>query len=397
MPRAHCLRKADGTPDWPWIISLIALNIIIVSGYLRIVFFWRRCYLDEKVEDRDRKLKSLACIFVLCATCGYAFAIIMFFWPVYRLQAIVLVGLAIVTWRFAIDLEPFRQSFTARRLQRELNVALQNENEELESKNRELTRMHHELTHTLEELRHTNKELDQFVYATSHDLRSPLRAIESLAQFVIEDAADALPEGAASDLRQLQSRAQRMERMLNGLLNYSRSRQRSFDWETFTIAEVVREAAELLDIPDTFDIVLPENTTEIVSPKAPLGQVLRNLIDNAIKHHDRDRGQVSIEVNVEEHFIRFDVSDDGPGIDPADQERVFQMFTTLSRRDDFDTNGMGLALVRRVVEAHGGVVRLVPSKDRGATFQFSWPRELLADQPIQKTHPTPDRVEACCV
>ena len=379
MPRSHCLRTADGTPDWPWIITLITLCVVIVSGYLKIVFFWRRCYLDEKAEDRDHKLKNLAYIFVLCATSGYAFSVVIFFWPVYRMQAIVMFGLAIVTWRFATDLEPFRKTFTAHRLQRELNTALQTDNDALAAKNTELTEMHAELNCTLDELRATNKDLDQFVYAASHDLRSPLRAIESLSQFVIEDVGDLLPEASMNDLLQLQGRSQRMERMLNDLLSYSRSRHRSFESESFSIKELVQESVDLLDIPEDFQVVMPTNETIVVSPRAPLSQVLRNLVDNAIKHHDRDQGKVVVESSEDGDFVQIRVTDDGPGIAPENRARIFEIFTTLNRRDEVDTSGMGLALVKRVVEAHGGAVSVDSANGRGVTFQFSWPRELVAE------------------
>ena len=240
--------------------------------------------------------------------------------------------------------------------------------------------MHDELTCTMEELSKTNKDLDQFVYAASHDLRSPLRAIESLAQFVIEDVGELLPEDSMNDLRQLQSRSQRMERMLNDLLSYSRLRHRSFESELFTVKEMVQEAIELLDIPDGMNVVLPTDDTEVLSPRAPLGQIIRNLIDNAIKHHDRDQGEVVVESTHEGGFVKIEVSDDGPGIAPEDREAVFGIFTTLNRRDEVDSSGMGLALVKRVVEAHGGTVSILSSEGRGATFQFTWPREVVAKE-----------------
>ena len=385
VPRSHCMRKADGTSDWPWIITLITLCFVIVAGYVKIVVFWARCYLDEKVEDRDQKLKNLACIFVLCAVSGYAFSVVMFFWPVYRMQALSLVALSIVTWRFASDLEPFRKTFTAHRLQRELNEALQSDNKALASKNDELTRMHQELTETMEELRKTNQDLDQFAYAASHDLRSPLRAIESLSQFVIEDVGDLLPEGPMGDLRQLQSRAQRMERMLNDLLNYSRQRFRSFESESFSIKELAQETIALLDIPKDFRVVLPAEDTVVLSPRAPLGQVLRNLVDNAIKHHDLDQGEIKVESVEDGEFVRIRVIDDGPGIALEDHSRIFEIFSTLSRRDELDTSGMGLALVKRVVEAHGGIVSISSSGDRGATFEFTWPHELVSDNQTEES------------
>lgn len=132
MPRMHCLQTAEGSPDWPWITALIALNCVVAAGYTRIVLFWRRCYLSEESRDRDAKLMQLAGIFAVCAICGYGLSTLIFFWPAYRLLAFMLVILGFITWRFAFDLEPFQQAFISRRLQRELNDALEQEKSRLE-------------------------------------------------------------------------------------------------------------------------------------------------------------------------------------------------------------------------------------------------------------------------
>ena len=397
MPRAHCLQTAEGSPDWPWIATLIVLNVSIIIGYLRIVLFWRRCYLDEKPEDRDRSLKDLAYIFVLCATCGYLLSIVIFFWPVYRLQALLMIGLAFVTWRFATNLEPFRKSFSAHRLQRQLNDALQKDKKELESKHQELTKANLELATTMDELQKTNKDLDEFVYAASHDLRSPLRAIESLSEFVLEDVGDNLPEGSRSDLLQMQGRVRRMDRMLNGLLEYSRMRRLSFQSETFDVSEVLEECATIIDVPAGFQVNLADCSIELISPRPPLEQVLRNLIDNAIKHHDRENGTIDVCVEDAGEFIKFKVTDDGPGIAAENRSRVFEMFQTLSRRDEKDTSGMGLALVQRVVESHGGSVSIIAPEGRGVTFQFTWPKTLTSEQAIKSIEVGNNEEELCHV
>jgi PAS domain S-box-containing protein len=139
MPRIECLQGADGRPDWPWIVGLIALTLGVIAGYLRIVVFWRKSYLAESGRDRNRKLMELAWIFVLCATCGYAMSITMFFWPAYRLLAIFLVILNIVTWRFIATIGDFRASFQTHRLRRELDETLQGRNAELEAQVRART------------------------------------------------------------------------------------------------------------------------------------------------------------------------------------------------------------------------------------------------------------------
>jgi signal transduction histidine kinase len=326
MPRAHCLRSADGTPDWPWIIGLIALNLVVVAGYVKIVIFWLRCYFAEQVGDRDRKLMDLAGIFVLCAVCGYGLSIVIFFWPVYRLLAIALAALAVITWHFAADLEPFGRSFTARRLQRQLNESLQNENDTLEAKNAELRIAHEQITETASELKRSNDELDEFAYAASHDLKAPLRAIDSLAAFVVEDLTDAIPENSLDDLQLIQQRVKRMERMLDGMLTYSRLRKQRFAFETFSLSDAVEGVTELLDIPARFNVQTQNLDVVLTAPRSPLEQVIRNLVDNAVKHHESDSGVIVIRAADAGDMIQVSVSDDGVGIDPQYHEQVFQLF-----------------------------------------------------------------------
>lgn len=382
MPRKHCLQTAEGSSDWTWIWALIGLNLVVASGYLRIFVFWRQCYLSEEPCDRDGKLMDLAWMFAICATCGYVMSTLIFFWPAYRLLALLMVGLAFFTWRFAIDLEPFRKSFSAHRLQRQLNAALASEKEELESINAELLAAHQELAGRTQELQKTNKDLDQFVYAASHDLRAPLRAIGSLAQFVIEDLDETLPPESRADLNKLQDRAKRMDRMLTGLLNYSRMQRLTFASETFTVRELAEEAQAVLGVPPGFQVELPHSDIEITSPRSPLEQVVRNLIDNAIKHHEGESGVISVnaEMSAEsDEMVQFTVSDDGPGIDEQHRNTIFELFRTLRRRDEVDSSGMGLALVKRVVESHGGEVYVESESGKGSTFYFTWPLVYVSE------------------
>jgi PAS domain S-box-containing protein len=140
MPRTHCLTTATGESDWPWITALIVLTGGVIAAYLRIFVFWMRSYFDEKREDRNRKLFDLAAIFLLCATCGYAMSILMFFWPAYRLLAIFLLLLNVFSWRFCHNLAPFRQVFASGRLEREVRESVDHKARELERLVAERTR-----------------------------------------------------------------------------------------------------------------------------------------------------------------------------------------------------------------------------------------------------------------
>ena len=386
MPRMNCLRTEAGGPDWFWVISLIVLNVIVVTGYARIFIFWLRCYYDEEKRDRDKKLLDLAYIFALCATCGYGLATIIFFWPVYRMQAILLVGLAVITWRFAANLEPFRASFAARRLQRQLNEMLQHENSELEDRQRELTAANDLLEQTHRELKVTNQSLDEFVYAASHDLKSPLRAIDCLSQFIEEDVGDELPEASRDDLLQLRRRVGKMEGLLDGLLEYARSRKSDFPTNEVNLSDLVQDCIDVLDVPKEFSVKNSVLNIGLTAPKPPLQQVIRNLIDNGIKHHDRATGEICVTAKQDANFVEVCVSDDGPGIPPKFQSSIFKMFSKFKKSKEIDSNGIGLSIVKRIVEVHGGSISVESVVDEGTTFRFSWPLSVSSEQNLDVAH-----------
>ena len=222
------------------------------------------------------------------------------------------------------------------------------------------------------ELERSNKELDQFAYSASHDLKAPLRAIDNLARWMAEDAGAVLPEQTRADLALMQQRIARMERLLDDLLAYSRVGRVSLKPETIDLGSLVREVIALLSPPETFTFQLGDFPT-LTTYKAPLEQVFRNLIGNAIKHHDRLDGRVEISAREEGSCVEFTVRDDGPGIPPEFHEQIFQMFQTLKPRDEVEGSGMGLALVRKLVENQGGTIHLESRPGEGSAFRFVWP------------------------
>jgi PAS domain S-box-containing protein len=225
-----------------------------------------------------------------------------------------------------------------------------------------------------EELQRSNRELDDFAYVASHDLRSPLRAIHNLAKWIGEDGDNTLSEQSAGDLEKLIGRVSRMDGLLDGLLQYSRVGRKQYDAEEIDCGAMAREVAELLDRPEEFTIEVTDPMPTIRAQRVPLEQVLRNLIDNAIKHHDRADGRIVIAAEDNGAFVEFSVSDDGRGIAPEYQQKVFQIFETIKTRDEVEGSGMGLALVKKIVESFGGKIALESDQVNGATFRFTWPK-----------------------
>ncbi len=232
------------------------------------------------------------------------------------------------------------------------------------------------------DLERSNRELDQFAYVASHDLKAPLRAIALLAEWIAEDAAPLLPPASLAHLAKLNGRVRRLDKLLSDLLDYSRAGRGDSESEQVDTRQLVQGIVDLLNPPPGFTIVVGDSLPVLLTERVPLETVLRNLIQNAIKHHDApERGCVTISAApvATEHgteqglVIEFAVADNGPGIAPEYHERIFKLFQTLRPRDQVEGSGMGLSVVKKTVESRGGAVRLVSQAGAGATFYFAWP------------------------
>ena len=228
-----------------------------------------------------------------------------------------------------------------------------------------------------EELARSNADLEQFAYAASHDLRAPLRGIVNLSEWIEEDMPGGLPEKVKEHLKNLRERAHRMEALTDDLLRYSRVGRVADEVTEVDTAALVEDVASLLELPEGFVLGIEEPLPRFLTHKAPLEQVFRNLIGNAIKHHDRKEGVIEVRVSeLGPKVFEFSVTDDGPGISPEYRRKIFDMFHQLRPRDEIGGTGMGLALVRRIVETHGGRILVEANPERGSTFRFTWPRKI---------------------
>lgn len=223
------------------------------------------------------------------------------------------------------------------------------------------------------ELESTNRDLDDFAYVASHDLRAPLTAIASLVHWIEEDTATLLPPGSAKHLALIKNRVGRMGKLLEDLLDYSRAGRTANETEFVDMAEMVSQVTDLVRgaAPVT---IRTQGLPAFETVRTPLHQVMRNLISNSIKHHDGDGCLLEISATEQGAFYVFRVADDGPGIPRQFHKKVFNMFQTLRPRDEVEGSGMGLALVRKVVERYGGYVQLIESDGRGTTVEFTWPK-----------------------
>lgn len=232
-------------------------------------------------------------------------------------------------------------------------------------------------------LQQTNAQLEEFTYVASHDLRSPLRGIADLVSWIREDLGDELGEEALSDavrhnFDRISHRIARCEQMIDDLLKYARAGVRDPHMDRIDPRELVEEALAMTHVPPGFTVETEIAGADLLAPRAPLSTSLRNLIGNAVKHHGGASGRIRVAMREEGRFSIFTVEDDGQGIPPGNEERIFKLFHRASPGTEGD--GVGLAFTRRMINAHGGMVTVLGHGPMGgARFEVHWPRILLRE------------------
>lgn len=228
------------------------------------------------------------------------------------------------------------------------------------------------------ELSRSNKELNQFAYIASHDLKAPLRGIDNLATWIWEDIDD--KDTVIDHVQLMRLRIQRMQCLLDDLLEYSRVGQLNSDIDSVNISHLIHDLFAQSTPPEEFTLSIHGDTDPIDTMATPLAIVLRNILSNAIKYNDKAQGHITVRLKNQADTIILSVHDNGPGIAEIYHEKIFGMFERLSSKDDIEGSGMGLALVKKIVESFGGSITLTSEEDRGTTFTITWVKQPRAHQ-----------------
>jgi PAS domain S-box-containing protein len=218
----------------------------------------------------------------------------------------------------------------------------------------------------------------EFTHVASHDLKSPLRGVSDLVEWITEELGDGTPASVAHNLGRIRARLLRMELLIDQLLAYARVGRSPGSQRLIDVHELVSDALALVSVPDEFTVHIDVDVAPFVGSSTPLETVVRNLISNAVTHHDRGDGTITVRARVAGQFCRVEVSDDGPGVAPIDHARIFRLFQTATGRLSENT-GLGLAVCRRLCEAHGATIEIDPTPGRGATFVVEWPLVATGD------------------
>jgi len=239
----------------------------------------------------------------------------------------------------------------------------------------ERKRIQERQTQLLEELEDTNRELKDFAYIVSHDLKAPLRAINSLASWLSTDYSDRLDEDGKEQLALLMGRTKRMNDLIDGILQYSRIGRIRQEKVGVDLNDVVEHVLDLIAVPEHIDVKVASKLPTVVCEKTRIEEVFQNLISNAVKFLDKPKGEIKIGCTEEGGYWKCSVKDNGPGIDEKYFKKIFQIFQTLSPRDKFESTGVGLTIVEKIIRMYGGKIWVESQAGQGSTFFFTLPKQ----------------------
>jgi signal transduction histidine kinase len=227
------------------------------------------------------------------------------------------------------------------------------------------------LARALAEVERSNRALDEFAHVVSHDLKAPVRAIREYSGFLLDPPAGTTDAERREDLRRINELSVRMRRMIDDALAYARAGHAGDRVETVDIGALLQEVVEFLAAPPDVTIQLAPAMPSIVTERTPFEQVFRNLLSNAITYRRADGARIGVGARNDGAMCEITVTDNGPGIAAEDQERIWRLFHTSRPGDG---SGLGLAMVKRIVEGHQGSVAVRSAPGEGSSFIVRWPR-----------------------
>jgi len=231
------------------------------------------------------------------------------------------------------------------------------------------------LMQLLTDVERANRELKDFAYTVSHDLKEPLRAIKTLANWISTDYADKLSKNDGEQIKLLLARVNQMNNLINGVLKYSGLRHVEEKHSPLDLNPFVSEVIDMIALPDNITITVENPLPVVQCEETRIMQVFQNLITNAVKYMDKAKGKIIIDCVEEADFWKFSVADNGPGIEEKYFEKIFQIFQTISPQEVSESSGVGLAIVKKIVELYDGRVWVESEINRGSTFFFTLPKQ----------------------
>ncbi len=389
MPRTHCIVDAEGKTDWPWIITLITLTLGVIVSYLRIYYFWIKTHREQESRDRNKKMFELANIFFWCAICGYAFSVLAFAWPAYRLLAGALLLLNIWSWKFVLtDLGEFKQSLCSKAMEREFREQLELRNRSLEQEVKDRTA---ELEIARTRAEDANIAKSHFLATMSHEIRTPMTAIMGYAELLTEEQ---FTQDRSKRFREaaeiIHNNGQYLLLLINDILDVSKIEAGRMDVERIAtnpieIVESVvalqnaKASAQSNELVVAYRSAIPQR---IESDPTRLSQILHNLVGNAIKFTSEGRVTIAVSYDPTRTTLTFEITDTGCGMNSQQLERIrrFEAFSqaesTTSRR--FGGTGLGLRISSELAQLLGGSLTLESTLGQGTRVMLSLATDAIA-------------------
>jgi len=232
-----------------------------------------------------------------------------------------------------------------------------------------------DLRTALAEVQAANRELTDFAHIVSHDLKAPLRAIGSLAEWIAKDYSHLFDADGKEQIALLSGRVQRMHALIDGILCYSRAGSLREEKVVCSIKTLAQDAIDLISPPGHIQIVFEGTWPSLSCEKTRMTQVFQNLISNAVKFMDKPQGRIALRCDAEAESWHMTVSDNGPGIEEKDFDRIFHIFQTLAPRDQRESTGVGLSVVKKIVDLTQGRIWVESKPGQGSTFHVLLPKE----------------------
>ena len=269
-----------------------------------------------------------------------------------------------------------RFSYSFQKLEFAKKIALQ-QKLEISTQSKALKEVNLKLEENLKLLESNNEELEDFNHIVSHDLKTPLISVYSLASFIQEDLKDKLDPNTENYLKMMKDVVSKMEASINGLLEYAKVAKGNKRKEWVSVYDILKKVIGLIDHQNKSTFNFPKKDLEIYTNKLELEHVFQNLFSNSMKYNDKEQTIITIDVAIKNKEYLFSVSDNGPGIEPQYHEKIFKIFSQLETNPkDINSTGIGLAIVKKIISNNNGVLSVNSEKGKGFTINFTWQLDI---------------------
>ncbi|WP_299361803.1 PAS domain S-box protein [Winogradskyella sp.] len=221
----------------------------------------------------------------------------------------------------------------------------------------------------LHKLEKSNDELQEYAHIVSHDLKSPLRSIDALVSWIREDNKDKLDDRTQENFKLIQSTLEKMEHLISSVLEYSSIGFEASNNTQVNLNELINDIEQLLYIPDHITLKILRELPTVKVDKIKMQQVFQNLISNAVKYNDKEKGMIEIDVEEHKGMFKFSVKDNGVGIEKKYHDKIFKMFHALNKNKE--STGVGLSIVKKIIAHYEGDIWVESEINNGTTFYFT--------------------------